>query len=128
MVGRRETRPGLDDRRRDAESGIDLGQLAAGRTAAEDDQAARQLAGQRRLLVGPGDAVVEALDRGSLGHGADGDDDVRAGQLVGHLVVADGDPATPRDRGAPAVDDGSGLGQRLDVRAVVGFGRIGRAG
>ena len=63
VVGGREARPGLDDRRRDAEAGIDLGQLAAGRAAPEDDQAARQLAGQRRLLVGPGDDLVEPLDR-----------------------------------------------------------------
>ena len=33
--------------------GVDLGQFAAGRAAAQDQQAARQLAGQRRLLVGP---------------------------------------------------------------------------
>ena len=84
VVGRREARPGLDDRRRDAETGIDLGQLAAGRAATEDDQAARQLAGQRRLLVGPGDDLVEPLDGRPLGDRADGDDDVRAGQLVGH--------------------------------------------
>ena len=84
VVGRCEPWPGLDDRRRDAEPGIDLGQLAAGRSATEDEQAAWQLAGQRRLLVGPGDDLVEALDRRPLGDRTDSDDDVRAGQLMGH--------------------------------------------
>src|SRR5688572_191585 len=53
MVGRGEARSGLDDGRRYREALIDLGELAAGRAAAEDDKAAWQLPGQRRLLVGP---------------------------------------------------------------------------
>ena len=58
--------PGLDDRRRHAEPDVDLGELAAGRAAAEDEQAARQLAGQRRVAVGPGRDVVDALERRHL--------------------------------------------------------------
>ena len=58
---------------------------------------------------------------------ADGDDDVRAGELVGHVVVTDGDPATTRDRAAPAIDDGPRLGQRRR-RGVVSSGSGASAG
>ena len=37
VLGRHQAVAGLDDRRRDPEPGVDLGELAAGRTAAEDD-------------------------------------------------------------------------------------------
>ena len=62
MVGRRQAWPRLDDRRRHAEPGVDLGELAAGRPAAEDEQASWQLAGERRLAVGPGGDVGDPFD------------------------------------------------------------------
>ena len=66
MVGRREPRAGLHDRRRDPEAGVDLGELAAGRAAAEDQQAGRQLAGERRFAVRPARDLLEAVDRRDL--------------------------------------------------------------
>ena len=127
VVGRRQARPGLDDRGRHAEAGIDLGQLAAGRAATEDDQAPWQLAGQGRLLVGPRRDLVETLDRRPLRDRPHGDDDVGPGQIVGDVVVADGDPAPFHDRGGPAIDDGADRGQCLDVAGVVRLGCVGRA-
>ena len=47
-------------------AGEDLGQLAAGRPATEHEQAARQLAGERRLLVRPRLDLGQALDRWHL--------------------------------------------------------------
>ncbi len=64
MVGRREARPGLDDRRRDAEPGIDLGQLAAGRAAAEDDAGSR---GSSRASVASRFVQVGTSSRPSIG-------------------------------------------------------------
>ena len=127
MVGRGESRPGLDDRRRHPEPGIDLGELAAGRAATQDHQALRQFSGQRRLAVGPGRDLVETLDRRPLRNRADRDDHVRGVQLVRDTVVADRDHAATRDRADPAVDDGSGTGQGPDVRGVVGFLGAGRS-
>ena len=89
MVGRGEARPGLDDRRRDAEPGVDLGQLAAGRPAAQDQQAAWQLAGERRLLVRPDVDPVDARDRvGRFETDPTATMTLRAGQLVACAVVA----------------------------------------
>ena len=126
MIGRREARTGLDDRGRHAEPHVDLGKLAAGRPAAQDDQALRQLPGQRRLPVRPRSGPREPLDRGPLRDGTDGHDDVPGGQRMGDPVVTDRHATATDDRAGPAVDDGSGTFETADVPGVVGFLGVGR--
>ncbi len=125
MVGRGEPRPRLDDRGRDAEPGVDLGQLAARRAAPQDQQAGRQLPGQSRIAVRPDRDGFDALERRDLRVRADRDDDVAGRQLVGGAVVADRHSAGCPDRRLTAVDDGAGLGERLDVSRIVGFPGVG---
>ena len=90
MVGRGEARTGLDDRRRHAEPHVDLGELATGRAAAQDDAgsvgSSRASVASRLVQVG---TVVEARDRRHLGARTDRDDDMAPVQLVLHAVVAD---------------------------------------
>ena len=69
MVRRCQPRTRLDDRHRDAEARVDLRQLAARRAAAEDDQAPRQLPGQRRVPVRPGLRGVDPLEGRHLPRG-----------------------------------------------------------
>ena len=66
MLGRRQSGSRLDDGGRDAEPDVDLGELAAGRPAAEDEQAGRQLAGKRRVAVRPDRDGIDAVDGWSL--------------------------------------------------------------
>ena len=127
VIGRREAGARLDDRRRDIEPGVDLGELAAGRTAAQDHQARWQLAGEGRLLVGPRPRLGEAIDRGDPRRRTHRDDDVRGAQLVVDAVVGDLDPATADDRGLPAIDGGACLREPVGVAGVVRFGGVGRA-
>jgi hypothetical protein len=128
VLGRDQARTRLHDRRRDAEPHEDLGELAAGRPAAEDEQALRQLAGERRLLVGPGMGVGEALDRRDPGRRANRDDHVPCAEL-GHRIVA-GRHRDPPRRGDPAGTAEGGRAcalERRDMRAVVRLGGPGRA-
>ena len=55
-----DARAWVDERGPDAVSGVDLGQLHAGRPSTEDHQGSRQLAGRGALDVGPGLRVCEA--------------------------------------------------------------------
>ena len=127
VIRGRQSRAGLDDRRRDPEPDVDLGELAAGRAAAEDDQAAGQLAGEGRLAIGPRRHRVQARDRRHLRAGPDRDDDVPAGQVVFDAVVADRDLAARRDRRLAAIDRRAGRLEPAHVAAVIGLGGIGRA-
>ena len=127
VLGGHEPRAGLADRHRDAEPRVDLRELAAGRAAAQDDEALRQLARQRRFLVGPGMRVRQALERRDPGARSDRDHDVPPGDLVLGAVVGDRDDAARRDPGRPAIADGAGRLERLDMRRVVGLLGIGRA-
>ena len=127
MVGRREPWAGLDDRRRDVEPGVDLGEFTAGRAATEDDQALWQLAGERRLLVGPRVGLAKTLDRGDLRCRTHRDDDVRGTELVVDAVMRNLDPAAADDRGLPAIDGRPGLREAVGVAGVVRFGGAGRA-
>ncbi len=126
VVRRRQPWSGLDDGRRHTEAAIHLGQLATGRTTAQDQQAPGQLAGQGRLLVGPDVDVLDAVDRRSLRHRADGDHHVGGRELVDDIVVVDGDAAAARDGALAAVDGCARRLQRADVPRVVGIGGIGR--
>ncbi len=119
VLGRHEPVARLDDGDRDAEAGVDLGELAARRTAAEDEQALRQLTGQGRLAIGPRPDGVEPGQRRNLRPRADGHDDVLAADLVGPVVVPDLDPSAPDDPRRAAEADGSHVLEPLDVRCVV---------
>ena len=102
VIGRGEARPGLDDDVGHAEPGVDLGELAAGRTATEDDQAARQLAGQRRLLVGPTSMPSMPGRRwGDFETEPTATTTSRAGQLVACAVVRTLDPSAVDDPASP---------------------------
>ena len=125
MVCGRQSVAGLDDRGGNAEPGVDLGKLATGRTPAEDQQALRQMASQRRLLVGPDADLVETGDRRPLGPRSGRDHHVAAVERVGHPVVGYFHVAAPDDPAGPAIRHGAGLLQGLDMRRVVGLRRIG---
>ena len=107
MVARDEALARLDDRDRHAKPGEHLGQLRAGRSATQDEQAGRQLTGPGGVLVGPGPDRVDPVDRRDLRVGTHRDDHVGRAQLVALPVVADNHPArsgqgclTPDDRRA----------------------------
>ena len=119
MLGRHQPITGLDDRDRDAESNVDLGELAAGRATAEDDEAPRQLAGERRLSVRPRPDRVEPGQRRDLGRRSDRDHHLPPGDLVGPVVVADLDPAATDDARGPAVAHRARLLEPLEVGGVV---------
>ena len=127
VVGRSQARTGLDDRRRHAEPDIDLGELAAGRATAKDEQALRELPGEGGLLVRPQVDVVDALDRRPARDGADGHDHGPCLQLVRRTIVANDDPAMADDRRFAAVHDGAGLLESTSVARVVGLGGAGRS-
>ena len=107
---------------RDAEAGVRLGELAARRAATEDEQAPRQLAGEGGLAIGPDVDRLEARERRHLRERPDGDDHVRAPGARARRRRAG--PRRRRVAGSgasPAIDDGTGLLERLDVRGVVGL-------
>ena len=123
MVGRGEPRPGLDDRRRDAEAGVDLGQLAAGRPATQHEQA-RVAARGRASPRGSSRSARRRCPRAAGPSSADptATTMLAAVELVGRAVVADlDDRAAPGDPGRPAIGDRAGRLERLDVARVVGL-------
>ena len=124
MVLGEQPRSGLHDRHRDPEADVHLRQLAAGRTATEDDDALRQLTGERRLAVRPRVGIRQSLDRRQLRHRAHGDEHVVRFQQVCLTVVADLDPAHAHDPGRPAIRGAARILERLDMRAVVRLGGV----
>ena len=126
VVRRREAWAGLHDRCRHPEPDVHLGQLAAGRAAAQHQQAGRQLTGEGRLAVRPRLDVCKSFDRWLARGGAHGDHDVPGGQLVGRSVVGDVQPALADDARRTAVRDGAGGSQGPDVSGVVRLLGIGR--
>jgi hypothetical protein len=72
-----------------ADAGVELGELASDRSAAEDDEPLRDLAGARRLSARPVVQLAEPLDRGCHGHGPGGDQEL----LVLDVTLADLDAA-----------------------------------
>ena len=121
MLGRHQAVAGLDDRDRDAEADVDLRQLAAGRPAAQDDEALRQLAGEGRLAVRPHPDAVEARQGWDLRGRADRDHDLPSVDLVDLGVVADLDMSAARDPGGAPIAGRAGLLQAVDMRRVVGL-------
>ena len=127
MVGRRQSRSRLDDGGRHAEPDVDLGQLAAGRPAAEDEQAGRQLAGERRVAVRPDRDRVDAVDAAALFEvDPTATTTFVAVELVRGGVVAHDDPPVAVDRARSAIGDDAGRDERIEVARVVGFGRARR--
>ena len=127
MLGRHQPRAGLDDRHGHAEPGVDLRELAAGRPAADDEQALGQLAGQRRLAVRPVRDVADPVEGRDLGGGADGHDDVVTGQLRGGPLVRHVDPPAADDAPGPAEGPGARVLERFDMARVVGLLGVRRA-
>ena len=118
----------LDDfRDGHAKARVHLRELAAGRSAAEDQQAPWQLPGERGLLIGPDIDRLDARDADRPRHRADGDDDVLRGQLVAGPVMGDADAALADDARVAAVEDGTRLLERAHMARVVRLGGVRRA-
>ena len=125
VVGRRQPRSGLDDRRRHPEPDIHLGELAAGRPTAQHEQARRQLAGEGGLAVGPGRHRVEPGDGRDLRLRTDGDDHIPSAELVLRPVVADDHAAAADDGRVAPVHGRPGCLEAPDMTGVIGLGRVG---
>ena len=73
VIGGHEPVARLDDGRRDAEADVRLGELAAGRAAAENQQGFGQLAGEGRLAIRPDLDRFQAAHRWDLRERTHGD-------------------------------------------------------
>ena len=100
----------LDQRDLRAERGVDLRELTSGGSAAEHDEAARQVRRAQALGGGPGRDVGQALDRRRDRLASGRDDQVRIGQRRArpprHLDrPRAGDPAGATDHGDPRLGE-----------------------
>ena len=105
----------LDERHLGAEAPEELRELDADRTAAEDDEARRDLARPDRVAVRPVLDVLEAVERRHGRPGARGDDEV----VVLELSVADRDDSGARDARVPAHELGTLILEPPGVPGVV---------
>jgi hypothetical protein len=121
MVARQEAWPGLHDRDRHAEARVDLRKLAARRAATEHQERLRQLARERRLVVGPHAHVADPLDRRHLRHRPDRQQDVVRREPAVPVRAAHLDLAARGDARIAADDRGPDALERLDVARVVGL-------
>jgi hypothetical protein len=127
MIAGQQPWPGLNDGRGYTETRVNLCQLATGWSAAQHEQAARQLAGECRLAVGPDMDIAQAVDRRDLRRRANGDDDIARVDDLARAVRTHFHAAAAHDSRGPAKHDGAGVDECRHVARVVRFRITGSA-
>ena len=119
MVAREQAVGDVGQRHLRAHAAEELGQLAADRPGAEDDEALRDLADARRLAVRPVVDAVQALDRRDRRHRAGRDHE----PLVAELAAGGLDEARLADDRLAAHELDVAVGEPLLLRRVVPVAR-----
>ncbi len=125
LVGRDQSRSVLDNGHPHAEAREDLRHLAADRSAADDDQGARELLELHGVAVGPVRRVREPVDGRDGGTGAGVEHDAAPGRVgVGGAVrLLDAHATDAVEAGDPVVDGRAGVAKPVDGDRVVPAGR-----